>query len=229
MRCYPSHREGMATLAAELPADEAAEGYDLIDRLAQMAKADGDARPIGQIRADVFSLLIRRPADHGLPAVRAEVTVTAALDALEGSSTTPGQVNGQPITAAHVRALLARIGALDLQAPEGGSLTLAITDAEDRLLASASPAQLARLARRGCRTHPDGDCACSVLDRPAPTSAYAPTAAQHAFVTTRDRACRFPNCGHGSAGPNATTSSRTPTAGPPTAPTSAACAAVTTG
>ena len=31
--------------------------------------------------------------------------------------------------------------------------------------------------------------------RPAPTDAYTPTAAQHAFVTTRDRACRFPTCG----------------------------------
>ena len=61
MRSYPSHLEGMATLAAELPADEAAEGFDLIDQLARMAKADGDARPIGQIRAGVFSLLIRRP------------------------------------------------------------------------------------------------------------------------------------------------------------------------
>jgi hypothetical protein len=34
-----------------------------------------------------------------------------------------------------------------------------------------------------------------VLDRPSPTGAYTPTAAQTAFVTTRDRACRFPNCG----------------------------------
>jgi hypothetical protein len=34
-----------------------------------------------------------------------------------------------------------------------------------------------------------------VLDRPAPTDAYTPTAAQHAFLTTRDRACRFPDCG----------------------------------
>ena len=40
-----------------------------------------------------------------------------------------------------------------------------------------------------------GDCACSVLGRPPATDAYTPTAAQHAFVTTRDRGCRFPNCG----------------------------------
>jgi hypothetical protein len=28
-----------------------------------------------------------------------------------------------------------------------------------------------------------------------PTDGYAPTAAQRRFVTTRDRRCRFPNCG----------------------------------
>jgi hypothetical protein len=34
-----------------------------------------------------------------------------------------------------------------------------------------------------------------VLQKPAPTDAYTPTAAQHAFLTTRDRTCRFPTCG----------------------------------
>ena len=195
MRVYPAHREGMATLAAELPADQAAQGYDLIDQLATMAKADGDDRPIGQLRAAVFWLLIRRPADSGLPGVTANLTVTAALDALDGSSTTPGSVNGLPITAGHVRELLQRIGALGLRAPEGGTLTLALTDADGRLLATTTPAQLARLARRGCPAHPEQGCGCPVLDRPPATDAYTPTAAQDAFVTTRDRTCRFPTCG----------------------------------
>jgi hypothetical protein len=151
--------------------------------------------PIGQLRAEACSLLLRRPADSGLPTGTANVTVTAALNALEGTATTPGAVDGQPITAAHLRELLTALGALGLQAPEGGSLTCAVTDADGRLLATTTPDQLARLARRGCRQHPDRDCGCPVLDRPAPTDAYTPTAAQHAFVTTRDRACRFPNCG----------------------------------
>src|SRR5215218_3941218 len=125
VRTYPSPLEGMATLAAELPADEAAEAYDLIDQLAAMAKADGDARPIGQLRAEVCSLLLRRPADSGRPGVSANVTVTAALDALEGTATTPGAVDGLPMTAAHLRDLLQRLGALGLRAPEGGTLTLA--------------------------------------------------------------------------------------------------------
>jgi hypothetical protein len=196
VRCYPAHTEGMATLAAELPAEEAAEAYELIDQLAKMAKADGDPRPIGQLRAEVCSLLLRRPADHGLPAVTARLTVTAALDALERASATPGAVNGLPITAGHVRELLQRIGALGLQAPGGGSLTCALTDADGRLLATATLPQLARLARRGCREHPGGTCGCPVLQRPQPTEAYEPTDAQVTFVTTRDRACRFTNCGH---------------------------------
>ncbi len=70
VRSYPSQLEGMATLAADLPADEAAEGFDLIDQLAKMAKADGDPRPIGQIRVEVLSLLIRRPAGHACPRSR---------------------------------------------------------------------------------------------------------------------------------------------------------------
>ena len=101
-----------------------AEAYDLIDQLAAMAKADGDARPIGQLRAAVLTDLIRRPWDTGRPAVTAHLQVTAALDALEGVSDAPGSVNGLPITAAHVRALLTELGALGLHAPEGGSLTV---------------------------------------------------------------------------------------------------------
>jgi hypothetical protein len=150
VRAHPSHLEGMATLAAELPADEAAEAYDLIDQLARMAKADGDDRPIGQLRAEICSLLLRRPAGSGLPGVTAHLHITAALDALEGTSTTPGSVNGLPITAAHVRELLARLGALGLQAPEGGAVTCALADADGALRATATPDQLAKLARRGC-------------------------------------------------------------------------------
>jgi hypothetical protein len=120
---------------------------------------------------------------------------TAALDALEGTTGTPGAVNRLPITAAHVRELLARIGALGLRAPEGGALTFAVADGDGRLLATSTLEQLARLAQRGCRQHPDGDCRCPVLARPEPPTAYAPTAAQHAFIDVRDRTCRFPNCG----------------------------------
>lgn len=41
---------------------------------------------------------------------------------------------------------------------------------------------------------PAGDCVCPVIEFPAPTSAYQPTAAQCRFLTTRDRSCRHPGC-----------------------------------
>ncbi|MGY1840015.1 MULTISPECIES: HNH endonuclease, partial [unclassified Modestobacter] len=40
-----------------------------------------------------------------------------------------------------------------------------------------------------------GDCGCAVLGPPPATERYEPTARQRAFVATRDRRCRFPNCG----------------------------------
>ena len=43
--------------------------------------------------------------------------------------------------------------------------------------------------------HPAGDCSCPIAGPPPETDAYEPTDRQRAFVTTRDRRCRFPNCG----------------------------------
>ena len=187
--------DGMATLAGDMTADEAAACYDVIDQLATMAKADGDPRPIGQIRASIHSMLILRPADHGLPGVTVDLTVTAALEGLEGASARGGEVNGLPVTAAHLRDLLRRFGALGLTTPAGGALTFALSDGSGRLLATVTAAELARWAREGCPEHAGADCSCAVLDVPPPTDGYAPTAAQQRFVTTRDRRCRFPNCG----------------------------------
>ncbi|MCZ2850630.1 DUF222 domain-containing protein [Modestobacter sp. VKM Ac-2978] len=212
VRVYPSPTDGRSTLSADLPTDEAVECHDLVDQLARMLKADGDQRPIGALRAHVLSTLIRRPSDSGLPAVAANVTITADLHALAGASSTPGEVNGLPITAAHLRELLARVGALGLTTPDGGSLTYALTGPDGELLATITPAELARLSRRGCPHHPDrgsdrdasdsssGDgnsqpCGCPVLGPPPATTAYTPTDRQRSFVTTRDRRCRFPNCG----------------------------------
>jgi hypothetical protein len=194
VRAYAT-RDGMATLAGEMTAEEAAACYDVIDQLAAMAKADGDPRPIGQIRAAIHSMLILRAADHGLPRVTVNLAVSATLEGLEGTTMRGGEVNGFPITAAHLRELLRRLGALGLTTPQGGSLTFAITDEHGRLLATVSAAELARLGRKGCPDHADADCSCPVLGMPSPTEAYAPTAAQRRFTATRDRRCRTPNCG----------------------------------
>ncbi|MGY1796866.1 HNH endonuclease signature motif containing protein, partial [Geodermatophilus sp. SYSU D00525] len=120
------------------------------------------------------------------------------LSALAGRSTEAGQVNGLPITAAHLRELLTQLDALGLRVPEGGSVTLALVEDDGTLRATTTLDQLRRLTRLGCPDHPaeaDCDCDCAVLDRPDTTHAYAPSAPQRRFVHTRDRTCRFPTCG----------------------------------
>ena len=187
--------DGMATLAGDMTVEDAAACYDLIHQLATMAKADGDPRPIGQIRASIHSMLILRPAGSGLPGVTVNLAVTAALEGLEGASTRGGEINGFPITAAHLRALLRRIGACGLTTPEGGTLTFALTDEHGRLLATVTAAELARLAKKGCPDHPETGCGCPVLGPPPATERYEPAVGQQRFVKTRDRGCRTPNCG----------------------------------
>jgi hypothetical protein len=196
VRAYETS-DGMAVLAADLTAEQAAACHTLIDTLARMAQADGDPRPIGAIRAAILAMLILRPADHDQPGVTVQLTVTAALEGLEGTSTAGGEVNGFAISAAQLRALLARVGALGLQTPEGGTLSFALTDPDGRLLATLTGAELARLARQGCPAHPDTDtgCDCPAAGPPPPADGYQPTAGQRRFITTRDRRCRMPTCG----------------------------------
>jgi hypothetical protein len=213
-------RDGMAELSAFLPQPMATAIRRTLDTYARTAKADGDARSIGQLRAGVLYDLVTRPWDTSRPPVTAHLTVLAPLDTLAvgaaghdacavahvspagtggGCGTAePAEVEGQPITAAHLRALLERLDALcpgGLQAPAGGILDIALTDpVSGALRATVTHAELARLARRGCPDHPAGACGCPVLDRPPPVNRYTPTPAQRRFATLRDRTCRHPGC-----------------------------------
>ncbi|SFO72211.1 protein of unknown function [Geodermatophilus dictyosporus] len=195
VRVHPSPREGMSTLAADLPAPVAAACFDLVDQLAVLMKKDGDERPVGQLRAAVLADLVQCPWDDTRPPVTAHLQLSATLSALAGGSGEAGEVNGLPITTGQLRDLLARLDGLGVRTPAGGSVTLAMADDDGALQATTSLEQLRRLARRGCPTHPDIDCDCGVLDRPATVDGYAPSAAQQTFVHTRDRTCRFPGCG----------------------------------
>jgi hypothetical protein len=110
----------------------------------------------------------------------------------------PAEVDGQPITAAHLRELLEQLDSLcpgGLQAPAGGTLSIALVDpSSGALRATVTRRELARLARRGCPDHPGDPCTCAVLDRPPPVDRYDPTPAQRRFLRTRDRTCRHPGC-----------------------------------
>ncbi len=109
-----------------------------------------------------------------------------------------GEVNGQPITATHLRELLERLDALcpgGLHAPTGGTLRIALTDPDGTLRGVLSRRELQAVARYGCPTHPPGtDCGCGLVDRPPAVDRYRPSDPQYRFIWTRDRRCRMPGC-----------------------------------
>ena len=207
-------RDGCAELSVFTATDRAAAIHDAVDRYARMRRADGDHRPIGQIRVEVLADLVLRPWDTSRPAVTATVTVLAPLGALTPRATPgdapppgvprpprvlwpPAELGGQPITAAQLRALLEAVEALcpgGLHPPAGGSLSYALTDPDGGVRAVLDHAELRRLARRGCPDHPAGDCGCPLADRPPQIDRYRPSTAQCGFVKTRDRTCRHPGC-----------------------------------
>ena len=241
VRLRRSELDGMAEVVTVLPHPVAAAMCSAVDAHARQAKADGDSRPIGQIRAEVMAHLTLRPWDDTRPAVTAELRVLAPINALlpdaanptvGGAPTGIAAVEDEPITARHLRALLTALDAIcpgGLQAPTGGSLHLDLLGAGGDLLATLSRRELELAVRRGCRLHPDGDCRCAVVERPPPTENYRPTEAQRRWGRARDRHCRHPGCHNRWGGPTSITSSPTQTAERPIATTCAACAADTTG
>ncbi len=135
-------RDGMAELRVFLPRPMATAIRDALDRYARMAKAGGDASPIGLLRVGVLGDLVLRPWDESRPPVTAHLTVLADLGALRAAAAehvpcpvphpaaSPGgdascshsacccrpptapTVDGEAITAAQLRELLEELDAL---------------------------------------------------------------------------------------------------------------------
>jgi hypothetical protein len=190
--------DGMAQVVTTMPAPLAAATFDTVDRYARMAKADGDERTLGQLRSAFHSHLVLRPWDASRPPVTAHLTIEVPLPALQQRPGAVAEVDGHAITAAHARELLESLDAVcpgGLRAPTGGGLTVAVVDpATGELLATPTLTELRRVARRGCREHPDRPCTCPVLGRPPDVDRYSPSPAQRRWVKTRDRTCRHPGC-----------------------------------
>jgi hypothetical protein len=193
--------DGMSALSSELPSPLAAAMWSTIDAAAQLARTGGDDRPIGVLRAEAHAAMVLRPGGGPGPGFTGHVTVLSPLAALRpgGAPAVDGDrgptVDGGPITAGHLRELLAQLAALGVQAPPGGSLAVALTGEDGALLGTASVDELARLAARGCSTHGrDAACRCPVLTAPAAVDRYTPSSAQVRFLRFRDRTCRHPGC-----------------------------------
>ncbi len=224
--------DGVSELVARMPTELAAACRARVSQVAWAAKEAGDDRLLGVLRTGALADLVLQPWDDDTASVTAAITVDVPLSALtpdrflaDGAplpavSAPPGtvsaptaEVDGEPITAAHVRRLLTDLDALcpgGLQPPAGGSLRYAFTDQAGGLLAVATDTELRTAARRGCPDHrtdtahatdggptadgPIGDCGCPVLGVPAAVHRYQPSAIQVRYIHTRDRTCRHPGC-----------------------------------
>jgi hypothetical protein len=79
-------RDGMAELRVFLPQPLAAAIRDSVDAYARMAKGDGAAGSIGQLRVGVLGDLVLRPWDPSRPPVTARLTVLAPIDTMAAAA-----------------------------------------------------------------------------------------------------------------------------------------------
>jgi hypothetical protein len=207
--------DGMSDFIVRMPVWKAAACVDAVRQYADMARAAGDRRPIGVIRAETAADFLLRPWDKSRPPVTALLTILAPHAALHpaqpGAPEPPAaEVNGEIVTAAQCRELLEELDMLGVRsAPAGGCVQVAIGDpSTGRLVTVATRSELRRGAgtgrRRRRRTGTSRRSGPNSTDTatddgpglgpPAATSAYSPTAAQKRFIRVRDRTCRMPGC-----------------------------------
>ncbi|WP_409332565.1 HNH endonuclease signature motif containing protein [Trujillonella humicola] len=207
--------DGVSELVARMPHELAVACRRTADADARAATTAGDPRPLGVLRAGALADRILQPGADRTP-VTATLTVDVPLAALTAALTVEeflaaggpvpaaftrgavpaptAEVDGEPITATHLRRLLADLDAIGLRAPAQGALRYAFTDTDGRLLAVATDTELRAAAARGCPTHPHTCCGCPILTTPPAVHRYRPSAAQVRYLHTRDRTCRHPGC-----------------------------------
>ncbi|MGY1813569.1 HNH endonuclease signature motif containing protein [Blastococcus sp. SYSU D00820] len=175
--------DDLGRLVIEGPLPQVHAARAAVDSYARWLRADGDPRPIGRLRSAAALDLLLRPWDTTRPPVTAQLTVHVGISTLRGGSE-PGELDGQVVSAAQCREVLAALDMLGLQSPPaGGSLTFSLDD--------ATTGQTVAVATRGEVRRGAGGPG---LRRPAGTTRYGPRAAQRRYVEARDRTCRMPGC-----------------------------------
>ena len=92
--CHQPTGDGMSRLMIDLPLWKAAACVDVVRQYADMARAAGDNRPIGVIRAEVAADLILRPWDHSRPPVTARLDIHAPLASLRPAESRHASARG---------------------------------------------------------------------------------------------------------------------------------------
>jgi hypothetical protein len=166
--CHQPTGDGLSRLMIDLPVWKAAACVDVVRQYADMARAAGDSRPIGVIRAEIAADLMLRPWDRSRPAVTARLDIHAPLGALRpaepGTPQPAAEVAGEIVTAAECREILEQLDMLGVRsAPSGGCVQIAVGDpVSGRLVAVATPSELRRGSgtrrRRRTRRGRDGRC-----------------------------------------------------------------------
>jgi hypothetical protein len=110
VRTYPG-RDGMGTLAATMPVPLLEACRSKLRAYAAECATPGDERTLDQRMLDCLADLILRPGETDLPPVQAQLTIVATAATLAGGDE-PGEVNGQPVSAAEIRELAYALGLL---------------------------------------------------------------------------------------------------------------------